>query len=240
MMTNFFRFPHTPHLSWLGQGSPRDDKVLSPEEVKVLLSSPVVIEEKLDGANLGFSISSQGSLCAQNRGSYLEAPYSGQFSRLEQWLGVHENRLFDALDEHLILFGEWCAARHSLDYSELPDWWLLFDVYDRRERRFWSTRRRDVLARMLKVPTVPSLLKKKVSLHQLEQFVSTQQSKFRSGPLEGVVVRQEDDKWLQARGKLVRAEFTQAIDSHWRNRSIEWNRRTFDHLGNTHFASEDQ
>ena len=36
---------------------------------------------------------------------------------------------------------------------------------------------------------------------------------------EGVVVRHEDADWLHARGKLVRADFTQAIDSHWRSRA---------------------
>ena len=132
-MSNFFRFPHTPHIAWLQSGSPRDDKVLTPEEIEDLLRGPVVVEEKLDGANLGFSITPEGQLRAQNRGAYLHAPYTGQFSRLEQWIAQHEDRFFDAIGEELILFGEWCAARHSLDYQCLPDWWLLFDVYDRNE-----------------------------------------------------------------------------------------------------------
>lgn len=226
-MSDFFRFPHTPHIAWLGQGLPRDDKVLSPTEVDALLDGSVVVEEKLDGANLGFSISLDGSLRAQNRGAYLQQPYSGQFSRLEQWLSLHEDRLFDALDEHLIVFGEWCAARHSLDYCGLPDWWLLFDVYDRREGRFWSTRRRDVLAVQLRVATVPYLLQGKVTVDALKELVTTRKSGFRNGPLEGAVVRREEEGWLLARGKLVRAEFTQAIDTHWRSRRIEWNRVSF-------------
>lgn len=226
-MTDFFRFPHTPHIAWLNQGSPRDDKVLSSSEVSALLDGPVVVEEKLDGANLGFSFSTDGNLRAQNRGAYLHAPYSGQFSRLEQWIAMHEERFFDVIHEDLIIFGEWCAARHSLDYNKLPDWWLLFDVYDRRQHRFWSTKRRDALAAKLQLATVPSLLKQNVTLDTLKELVATQRSGFRDGPLEGVVVRQEDDNWLLARGKLVRAEFTQAIETHWRNRSIEWNRVFF-------------
>jgi hypothetical protein len=54
-MTDFFRFPHTPHLAWLGDPPLRHDKQLSLQEAKSLLSSEVLIEEKLDGANLGFS-----------------------------------------------------------------------------------------------------------------------------------------------------------------------------------------
>ena len=57
MSDGFFRFPHTPHLTWLGLGEPRDDKVLSGDEALALLSADVVLEEKLDGANLGFSLS---------------------------------------------------------------------------------------------------------------------------------------------------------------------------------------
>ena len=52
----FFRFPTTPHLAWLGGGAtPREDKVLTPTEAAELLAGEVVVEEKLDGANLGWS-----------------------------------------------------------------------------------------------------------------------------------------------------------------------------------------
>jgi hypothetical protein len=67
----YFRFPRTPHLAWLGPGEPRRDKVLSPLEAQVLLSHQVIVEEKVDGANLGFSIDEAGDLRAQNRGAFL-------------------------------------------------------------------------------------------------------------------------------------------------------------------------
>ncbi len=44
-MTEFFRFPNTPHLLWLGEGQPRDDKILSNAEVAALLRDKVLIEE---------------------------------------------------------------------------------------------------------------------------------------------------------------------------------------------------
>jgi len=222
-MTDFFRFPHTPHIAWLGAGEPRDDKVLSPAEATALLAGNVVLEEKLDGANLGFSVSPEGQLRAQYRGQYLVQPYQGQFARLTPWLAAHEDRLFDALGTHLIAYGEWCAARHSLEYASLPDWWLLFDVYDRVLGRFWSTARRDAWARALGLAVVPRLYVGQVSMAQLCDRVSTSPSRFRAGHLEGVVVRREDADWLQARAKLVRPDFTQAIDSHWRSRTLEWN-----------------
>ena len=228
MTVNFFRFPHTPHIAWLAEGAPRDDKVLSPKEATEFLNADVVVEEKLDGANLGFSLSLGGELRAQNRGQYLVAPHAGQFARLPDWLLSHGDRLRAALAVHasagLMVFGEWCAARHSLGYDHLPDWFLLFDVYDRSQSRFWSTPRRNVLAATLGLATVPRLLEGRCTLPQLRDVLSRQQSHFRKGALEGVVIRRESADWCEARAKLVRPDFTQDIGEHWSRRRIEWNR----------------
>ncbi len=225
-MTDFFRFPTTPHLAWLAQdGMPRDDKVLSPTEAEALLASDVVVEEKLDGANLGLSLSPDGPVLAQNRGQYLGEPYVGQFARLPAWLAQHESSLLAVLRPELMLFGEWCAARHSLDYDTLPDWFLLFDVYDRSKRRFWNTSRRNALASEAGLFTVPLVSSGRTTLAALKQLVADTPSRYRAGlPLEGVVVRRESGEWCEARAKLVRPDFAQAIDTHWSKRTIEWNR----------------
>ncbi len=224
MTADFFRFPHTPHLAWLGEGSPRDDKVLSPNEVTGLLAGDVVVEEKLDGANLGLSLAPDGSLRAQNRGQYLAELPAGQFARLPAWLVQHDKALRSVLTPNLILFGEWCAARHSLDYSALPDWFLLFDVFDRSLSRFWSCSRRNVLARSAGLVTVPLVRQGKASVDVLKQLVATEKSHYREGSLEGVVIRRESSEWSEVRAKLVRPDFTQAINTHWRKRVLEWNR----------------
>lgn len=220
----FFRFPHTPHLAWLGQGSPRGDKVLTPKQVSALLADAVVVEEKLDGANLGLSVSPQGALRAQNRGQYLVEPFVGQFSRLGPWLAQRRRALLDHLTPGLILFGEWCAARHSLHYAGLPDWYLVFDVYDREAGQFWDTVRRDALVKTLGLECVPTLHRGMVTQASLRALLESTQSCYRSGPPEGIVIKREGGGWTLSRAKLVRAEFTQAIGAHWRNRSIEWNR----------------
>ena len=116
----------------------------------------------------------------QNRGQYLAPPFHGQFARLGPWLAAHEDRLFDALGTHLMAFGEWCAARHSLDYATLPDWWLLFDIYDRTEGRFWSTVRRDAWARLHGLTVVPRLHSGRVGMAQLRQWISNDQSRWAS------------------------------------------------------------
>jgi len=223
-MTEFLRFPHTPHVTWLSPGTPRDDKILLPAEVNTLLSGDVVIEEKLDGANLGISVDADSKPRLQNRGQYLIPPFSGQFSRVAAWLEHHEVDLISALGDGLILFGEWCAARHSVIYDRLPDWFLAFDVFDRSAERFWSTGRRDALAERLGLSVVPVLARGRVTLAELKALVMVGNSRFGSTPLEGVIVRREGVRFLDQRGKLVRPDFSQAIGEHWRSRRIEWNR----------------
>jgi ATP-dependent RNA circularization protein (DNA/RNA ligase family) len=224
MTVGFFRFPHTPHIAWLGEGAPRDDKVLSLSEAAALLADNVVVEEKLDGANLGLSLTPDGRLRAQNRGQYLDEPHAGQFGRFPAWLAQHGALLSTVMTSDLMLFGEWCAARHSLDYVALPDWFLLFDVYDRAAGRFWNTLRRNALASQAGLLTVPQLLHGKTTVPALKQLVATTNSRYRNGALEGLVIRRESPEWCEARAKLVLPDFTQAIDTHWRKRPIEWNR----------------
>jgi ATP-dependent RNA circularization protein (DNA/RNA ligase family) len=222
-MTAFFRFPHTPHLAWLGQETPRDDKVLSASEAGKFLAHAVVLEEKVDGANLGFSVACNGEVRAQNRGQYLSRPFTGQFARLNAWLAIHEEALFDALGESLMLFGEWVAAVHSLEYPGLPDYFLVFDVYDKNARRFWSTSRRNVLVSDLGMCHIHQVGIGHYRLDALAKMLAGTSSSYRLGNCEGIYLRQENDDWLLARAKLVHPDFVQSISEHWRTRSLRWN-----------------
>nr|WP_302054217.1 RNA ligase family protein [Ralstonia mannitolilytica] len=187
------------------------------------MDGDVIVEEKMDGANLGISISSDGEIRVQNRGHYLQPPFGGQFARLNQWLELHQDALFDVLSESLIIFGEWCAARHSLGYDDLPDWWLAFDVYDRSTQRFWSSERRNALVRQIGSSAVPKLHEGRVSVGQLRKWVMEDRSRYRDGTLEGLVIRKEEGGWLESRAKVVRPDFQQSMSDHWRSRMIEWN-----------------
>ena len=224
MTDPFLRFPRTPHLAWLADGTPRDDKVLTLAQAEDFLSHPVVIEEKIDGANIGISFDDEGVLRIQNRGSYMEPPYVGQFDRLNAWLSPRVDSLFDFLGSRLILFGEWCAVRHSLDYSNLPDWFLGFDVYDRRAHKFVNTQRRDELLLRADLFCVRRIDAGVRTLAGLKRALKSARSAYRMGAPEGFYIRIEDNDWLIARAKMVTPEFAHALTTHWRRRSLERNR----------------
>lgn len=213
-MTDFFRFPHTPHLAWLGKDQPRDDKVLAPHEVAGILAGEVIVEEKIDGANVGLSVSPDGDIVAQNRGGYLTRSHChDQFRPLWPWLDRHRDALFDALGGSLVLFGEWCYACHSVPYDRLPDWFLCFDVFDRTIDRFWSADRRNELLARISLESTPGVARGRFTIKQLEGLIGT--SLVGTGEMEGLVVRSEADGFVMARGKLVAARFTQQIEEHW-------------------------
>ncbi|HVJ93780.1 MAG TPA: RNA ligase family protein [Labilithrix sp.] len=221
-MTDFFRFPRTPHLAWLGDSPPRGDKVLDAHETRELLAHDVVVEEKVDGANLGLSVDDDGVLRAQNRGHYLSFDNAhGQWQPLKRWLEPRKAELEEALYPDLMLFGEWCYAVHSIRYSHLPDWFLAFDIYDRARGEFWSTEGRDALASRLGLAVVPRLAAGKFDLLQLEELLDN--SRLTDGPAEGLYVRLETAERLQARAKLVRREFVQSIERHWSKGPLQTN-----------------
>ena len=139
------------------------------------------------------------------------------------WLALHEEALIDALGESLVLFGEWVAAVHSLEYGSLPDYFLAFDVYDRGAMRFWSTVRRNAFASQLGLCAIHQVGAGRYRLSSLKQMIGSAPSAYGDGGREGIYVRHEGQDWLFARAKLVHPDFVQNIGNHWRSRPLHWN-----------------
>ena len=208
------KFPKTPHLHWLSPQPARDDKLMTRAEAEAFLASgQIVVEEKVDGANLGLSFDKAGRPRAQNRGNFLEGKLSGQWEGLRGWLARHETKLREHLPAGAVLYGEWCYAQHSMAYTRLPDWFIGFDVLDASDR-FWSTRRRDALFSAVALTPIRRVARRRFTLCELQTMLSAP-SAYGDGPVEGVYLRREDDERLLQRAKLVRAEFVQAIGEHW-------------------------
>lgn len=222
MKDDFFKFPSTPHLATLPGVELRDDKVLSESERNEFQQHNLVVEEKVDGANLGISFDSEGNIRAQNRGSYLHLPGSGQWKKLDQWLMPRTDSLFEYLCDRYILFGEWCYAQHSVFYDRLPDWFLGFDIYDKQVGRFLSTDRRDELFRKMCIAQVPVIARGRFTYPELKKLLSG--SKLTNQPAEGLYLRFDKGDWLAQRAKLVRPEFIQSVEQHWSRSAIKPNR----------------
>ncbi len=222
MKDDFFKFPSTPHLATLDGIEIRDDKVLSKSARDEFLQHDLVVEEKVDGANLGVSFDSEGNIRVQNRGSYLHLPGSGQWKKLREWLAPRTDVLFDRLSDRFILFGEWCYAQHSVFYDRLPDWLLGFDLYDKQSGRFLSTGHRDEFFKKMCIAQVPIIAHGHFTYPGIMKLLS--KSKLADQPAEGLYLRFDQNDWLAQRAKLVRPAFIQSVEQHWSHSAIKPNR----------------
>jgi len=218
---NFFKFPSTPHLALPGDVDIRGDKVMSEPERDAFLGHKLVVEEKVDGANLGISFDSNGNIRAQNRGAYLSLPSLGQWKKLLEWLSPKEDILFDHLIDRYILFGEWCYAQHSVFYDRLPDWFLGFDIYDKQVGHFLSTDKRDAFFREMEISKVPFIAHGHFTFSDLKEFLSF--SRLGDQLAEGLYLRFDQDNRLVQSTKLVRSDFIQSIEQHWSRSGIKKN-----------------
>lgn len=222
-MSDFIKFPRTPHLLWLSNKPVRDDRVLSKVEAGIFLETEIIVEEKVDGANVGISVAEDGSLRVQNRGSYLEQPSPMQFRPIWQWLANRRVELVKRLGSELIVFGEWSFAVHSAYYDRLPDWFLGFDVYDRKSKRFWPVTKRNQLFKDVGLATIPLIERKQFSITELLNLLQSAKSSLGPEPIEGIYLRRESENWLEGRAKIVRPQFLQNIHEHWSDRPLEKN-----------------
>ena len=222
MSEDFFKFPSTPYLVAPSGVDIRGDKVLDGCGREAFLRRGLVVEEKVDGANLGISFSADGDVRVQNRGTVLRLPEPGQWKKLQQWLTPRIDLLFEHLSDRYILFGEWCYAQHSVPYNRLPDWFLGFDLYDRQARKFLSVDLRNSIFKEIKVAQVPEIARGKFTYSEIQTLL--RQSELGDHSAEGIYLRADQDGWLIQRAKLVRPAFVQSIKQHWSRSPIKPNR----------------
>jgi len=210
------KFPRTRHLANLGSAT-RDDLLITSEDVKnIFLNREILVEEKIDGANMGLSIR-DNKICAQNRSHYVTAEYHPQFKHLDKWIYQHSAILWEILQsDRYILYGEWCYAKHSIPYAALSDWFTTFDMFDRLENKFWSRSRLEAHLEGTGISMIPLIAKGTfANIEALKSLVHTQ-SQYYNGPVEGIVVRvnDTDGEYVKTRGKIVRSDFLSG-NTHW-------------------------
>lgn len=217
-----FKFPSTPHLLNSNVIDIRKDKIMSSAEVKEMLSKEVIVEEKIDGANLGISFNSYGDMILQNRGKIIAPPLTGQWVGINKWINKKIDSLFDTLSDQYIIFGEWCFATHSIYYDRLPDLFLGFDVFDKKENIFLDINSRNDIFKICSITPVPLLSIGQFTISEIYEMITV--SAFSTNKSEGVYLKQENEKKVIKRAKIVRDDFIQSIDEHWSKKALVRNK----------------
>lgn len=220
-MKEYFKFPSTKHIVLPENERIRKDKVMSDEDIAEMLRHELIIEEKVDGANLGISFNDNGDICLQNRGDWLLPPWEGQWEKLKVWIDRRQDSLFNTILDKYILFGEWCYATHSIHYNKLPDYFIGFDLYDKENGHFLSVERRNEMCNVMGITVIHQCARGKYTLKELFSFFG--QSYYGDNMCEGIYVRWDDGEWLKRRAKLVRNDFRQSMEEHWSKKSMQIN-----------------
>lgn len=180
----------------------------------------LIVTEKLDGSNV----------CLQADGcfarSHVEPPRHPSFDMF---------KAFHASVKHLIkpgfqIFGEWLYAKHSIRYTGLPNYFMVFGVHNMAKHTWESWTSVDWWAQRLGVPTVP-VLHETTPTTDLEavirKFAAQKSSKYGGSEREGFVVRWADsfadEEFETAVAKWVRKDHVQTPD-HWKNQMVTRNR----------------
>ena len=122
-----------------------------------------------------------------------------------------------------------------MEYSKLPDTFLVFDVYDKQAKAFMSVAARNAFIAPTTLVTVPVVAQGAFATVKDVLPLLDTPSAYRSedAPVEGVVLRVDSDKQeggdaegtgaLIRRAKLVRADFVQGITEHWMTQEMKKN-----------------
>jgi len=103
---DFIKYPRTPHL--FGSKGTDDDKHLGEAESNQFIADDsLIVEEKIDGTNVGIHFSDEGELVLQCRGHLITEGMHPQYDLFKQWATVKRYVLEQRLENRFLLFGEW-------------------------------------------------------------------------------------------------------------------------------------
>ncbi len=241
MYNELIKYPRTKHI--LGSRLQVGDDDLKKIPFEQIEGKYVILEEKMDGANCGISFSKEGELLLQSRGHFLTGGHRERhFNLLKTWANRYLDQLLKLLGSRYIMYGEWMYAKHTIYYDKLQHYFMEFDIYDKENNVFLSTKQRQQLLKLypfirsVKVlyegiienpDTITSLIGPSAFISdkapmRLEEYCIKQNLDFDKvrnetdllGIMEGIYIKVEDEYTVIERYKYVRNSFkTQVADS---------------------------
>lgn len=220
------RYPDLLRLRF-GHIEIRSDKRYVPATVEtgVFSSKDLIVEEKIDGSQCAVGWKG-GAPYAQGRNSHIDA-YDKRVAYDGMWYGwvlPHWGEL-ERTRGHLI-FGEWMKPTHSVPYDRLPDFFMAYDVWCRRTKRFVGYDEKIRLLNEWGIKYVRLLYRGKLIKDDVPALVDGVKSEYSSlSNCEGCVLK---DYRSQVFVKYVSREFLEEMfddSGHWTGRrTVMYNR----------------
>lgn len=206
------KMPSMHHLPW-SQEEARRQKWMNEKDVRQSFDEKTVIAlEKMDGANA--CLTSDKVYARSHSGE----PHRDEWDYLKK---KHREEYMHKIPEKHAYFGEYLYARHSIKYTGLPAYFLVYGVYNKKTEWWysWATTKR--LADSKGFETVPEIKGPQIFNSDSDFFKMKPEGKSQYGDTrEGYVLRNADGfrhktlEWNMA--KCVREDHVQTEELHWR------------------------
>ena len=202
-------YPRVAHL--VGGRGTRDDLVLGASERDALLAGPVILEEKLDGANVALWADDHQVKVALRSGEGA-SDRAGQLGPLRAWVGERTDPLRSLLTDGTAAYAEWLLLTHTVAYDRLPAYLVVLDLWH-PVTGFVAGTERDRRCRAAGLAHAPEVWKGTPrTVEEVERHLGT--SDFGHEEMEGLVVRSADGRSPRL-AKLLRPGFGRIDDDAW-------------------------
>lgn len=200
------------------------------DEPKLFKCKNLVIEEKIDGSQSGVGFKG-GYPYAQGRSGHI-SEFDKRVAFVGFWSWIWQKVVkIEKVRGHL-LFGEWMKPQHSIEYDELPDFFIAFDVWAMKQKQFLNLKAKTKFLEEVGIAQIPLLYEGKIKKDDIPDLVDNKKSNYSSNQnMEGCVIKDYDSQMMC---KYVCREFLEEMfddSGHWTSRSKvkynrlkEWNR----------------
>ena len=194
---------------------------LDKTQLKRLLSGEVIVEEKMDGSNVGIIRHAKG-FSLQKRNSLVGTSVHAQFDFFHNWANGAAREAIMSVPQGTLIYGELLYATHHIYYNNLPEEFLVFDV--RQGKKWMKYDKRKEFCEKHGFFMVPLVDRGHFTKDELSEIVPEQSA--HGDICEGVVVKRYA-KHGYFRGKIVKPGFIKALDEddeHWSRKEVRRNK----------------
>ena len=177
-------------------------------------------QEKVDGANMGVAWLNNGPV-VRNREHILskgytkiKTPAKKQFTSAWNWVHKHEKdikKIEQNWESPITIYGEWLFAKHSLEYNNLPDTFLAYDIWSVEDGKYLSP---DTFESLISLTNISYIKPNKITFNSISDIIksSENQSVYRDGIVEGIVIKTKSGLFLKDIFKVVNKSFIRRDD----------------------------
>lgn len=216
-MVDVPKMPSMKHVPW-SEEQVRPNKVLDRETASDMFNDKTnIVLEKMDGAQVCLT---KQEVYARSHG---HKAHGKQFDMLKK---QHREQYIHAIPSGYAVFGEWLYAQHSIEYTDLPSYFLVFGFYDVENRRWESWQATKALSYKCGFDHVPEI----TTVTKGNMYDDQPEGESRYGDtLEGYVIRNrrsfQIDDLTENMAKCVRENHVQTGEFHWQTGTITTNQR---------------